>query len=175
MKNLLLLCVLILVSTLPAFAQEVDGKEIINRQIQWSDFVGEIDESSDFDAVTNWAITYRFSAPTIRNGRARVKVTTRIFLRSDSWVRPNKKSARLLEHERGHFKIGQLCAREIEETLSAEIFSASDYAQEIEARYLEIIEKYKEIEKQYDEDTDHYRNVKQQAIWNKKLNEMFNQ
>lgn len=175
MKKMLLIIALVLTGGVSLFAQNGNGKEIGNGQIEWSDFTGEVDDASDFDAMTYWTITYKFSAPTFKNGRAQTTVTTRIFLRADSWVKPDKKSARLLEHERGHFKIGQLCAREIEETLSAESFDSADYAQEIDRRYWEIIEKYKQIEKQYDEETEHYRNREQQALWNKKLHELLNQ
>src|SRR3712207_9059327 len=66
--------------------------EIKDRELEWSDFVGEVDQTSRFDADTRWVTTYSFPAPTFKDGKAYVKLTVRLFLRSKSWVRPNKRS-----------------------------------------------------------------------------------
>lgn len=175
MKKIPLIIAFILISFVSISAQKIDGKEIKNRDIEWSDFSGDAVESSKFDAFTYWVITYTFSRPTFEDGKARVKATTRLFLRSDSWVKPDKKTAILLNHERGHFKIGKICAKEIEETINSMTFDRNDYAKQIDAVYWEIIRKYVEFEKQYDRDTDHYKNQAQQALWDKKLNDLLNQ
>lgn len=175
MKKASLIIVFVLVSFISISAQKIDGKEIKNRDIEWSDFTGEADESSKFDAVTYWIITYSFPRPTFEGNKARVKATVRVFLRSDSWVKQDKKTSLLLNHERGHFKIGKICAKEIEETINAMAFDRNDYANQINAVYWEIIKKYVEIEKQYDIDTEHYKNQAQQAMWDKKLNDLLKQ
>jgi predicted secreted Zn-dependent protease len=95
-----------------------------------------------------------------------------LFLRSDSWVRANKQTQRLLNHERGHFKIGKICAKEIQETINSMTFDRYDYAKQINVVYWKIIEKYREFEKQYDSETDHYKNQAQQELWDKKLNDL---
>jgi hypothetical protein len=153
-------------------AQEALGKEIKDRDIEWSDFSGPVDPASRFDAVTNWAIPYRYSAPVMRGDRVYVNATTQTFLRANSWVKPNKQSDRLLDHERGHFKIGRICAREIAATINSTGFDPSTYREEINKVYWAVLRKYLEIEKQYDEETDHYRDRELQARWNKKLDEL---
>lgn len=172
MKKLSLIIAFVLLSFVSISAQNIDGKEIKNRDIEWSDFVGNVDESSKFDAVTNWVITYAYPQPTFKNETARVKVQVSLFLRSDSWVRANKQTQRLLNHERGHFKIGKICAKEIQETINSMTFDRYDYAKQINVVYWKIIEKYKEFEKQYDSETDHYKNQAQQELWDKKLNDL---
>ena len=172
MKRIPLILAFLFVSFVSVSAQNVEGKEIINREIEWSDFLGEADPSSEFDAVTNWVITYAYPQPTFKNETARVKVQVSLFLRSDSWVRANKQTQRLLNHERGHFKIGKICAKEIQETINSMIFDRYDYAKQINVVYRKIIEKYKEFEKQYDNETDHYKNRPQQELWDKKLNDL---
>ncbi len=171
MKKILLVIAFVLVSFASISAQNIDRKEIKNRDIEWSDFIGDVDKSSEYDAVTNWVTTYAFSRPTFEDGKARVKITIRLFLRSDSWVKPDKQTPLLLNHERGHFKIGKICTKEIEETINSMTFDRSDYAKQIDVVYWEIVKKYIEIEKQYDRDTNHYKNQEQQALWDKKLND----
>lgn len=172
MKKITLIIAFILVSFISISAQKIDGKEIKNRDIEWSDFVGDADQSSKFDAFTYWVITYSFSRPAFEGDKARVKATVRLLLRSDSWVKPDKKTSLLLNHERGHFKIGRICAREIEETINSMTFDRDDYAKQIDAVYWEIIKKYVELEKQYDRETDHYKNRAQQEMWDKKLDDL---
>lgn len=169
------LILLFLIISFVSISAQVEGKEIINRDIEWADFIGDIDKSSKFYAVTNWAITYNFSRPTFEGNKARVKVSTYLFLLSNSWVKPNKQTPRLLNHERGHFKIGKICAGEIEKTINSKFFDRNNYAEEIAAVYWEIIKKYQEFEKQYDEETDHFNNQEQQLLWDKKLNNLLNE
>ena len=145
------------------------GKEITGRDIEWNDFEGEIDRSSEWDAQTNWVTTYRFPAPEFRNGQAFVKVTVSVFLKPDSWVKPDKKSDRLLEHERGHYNIGRICAKQIEATINSTPFSPTNYAKEINDTYLLVIGRCQEFEKLYDSETSHYRDREQQARWNDKI------
>jgi hypothetical protein len=175
MKKITLIIAVVLISFVSVSAQNVKGKEIKDRDIEWSDFVGDVNESSPFDAFTNWVTTYTFARPEFKNNTARIKLTVHLFLRADSWVKPNKKAPRLLNHERGHYKIGQLCAKEIEETVNSMDFDRNDYARQINDVYWKVIEKYKEFERQYDRDTEHYRNQPQQESWDKKLNDLLKQ
>src|SRR5689334_8291365 len=119
MKKISLIIAFVLVSAVSISAQNVNGKEIKDRDIEWSDFVGDVVQTSQFDAVTNWVTTYSFPRPTFEGDKARIKLTVHLFLRADSWVKPDKKTPRLLNHERGHFKIGKICAKEIEETVNS--------------------------------------------------------
>ena len=176
MKKISLIIAFILVSFVSISSQQgVAGKEIKNRDVEWSDFVGEIDESSNFDAYTTWKITYTYSKPTFKNDIAQVTATVRLFLGSDSWVRPDKRTPSLINHERGHYKIGRICAREIEETINSTDFDRNDYVQQINELFSEILEKYKEFEKDYDAETNHYNNQEQQTVWDKKLDDLLKQ
>ncbi|MBS1798067.1 MAG: DUF922 domain-containing protein [Acidobacteria bacterium] len=169
MKTVILLIALALFSLLPAAAQTANGTEIGDRELEWSDFNGAVDRTSAYDAFTYWFTTYRFGPPVFEDGRARVTVTVRLFLRSDSWVKPGRETARLLNHERGHYKIGRLCAREIAEKINSTLFDRVNYAKEVDAVYWEITRKYQEINRQYDRETDHYNNRAEQERWDKKL------
>lgn len=175
MRKLFLIISFILISLVSSSAQTVNGKEIRNRDVVWSDFTGEVDKNSKWDAWTYWVTTYSFPSPTIVGNNVRVRVTVRLFLRSDSWVRPNKKSARLLKHEQGHYRIGRICANDIERTINSMEFSRNNYHKEVDAVYWKIIEKYQAMNRLYDLETNHYNNLKQQALWDKKLQDLLNQ
>jgi hypothetical protein len=150
-------------------AQSKLGKEIRDREIEWSDFAGDVPENARWHAYTDWVTTYRFSRPSIEGGRARVRLSVQLFLEATTWVRPDKKSDRLLEHERGHYNIGRICARQIEDAVNSAWFSVSNYAKEIDDIYWRTIDKCKQFERQYDTETKHYHDEEQQALWNKKI------
>lgn len=174
MQRILWITIISLFECVPLVAQTIDGKEIRNRDIEWPDFTGAVDSSSPHDAYTYWITTYSFPSLVFRGETARVKVTVRLFLTSNSWVRPNKQTARLLNHERGHFRIGRICANEIELTINSMDFSLKAYHKEIDAVYWKIIEKYRAVDSRYDVDTDHYINQELQAAWDKKLEALLN-
>lgn len=175
MKKILFGLVFLVISIALVSAQEIGKIEIGDRDVKWSDFIGTADESSKFDAYTYWVASYFFPSAKFENGSAFVTAKVSLFLRSDSWVKSNKKSVRLLKHEQGHFRIGRICAREIETTINTTAFSTDNYHREIDAIYWKIIRKYKEIDKLYDQETDHYKNQAEQSRWNKKLDDLLNQ
>ena len=154
------------------FAQKDRGKEIKGRELEWSDFAGEVDPSSQWFAYTDWVTFYRYSTPDVRGDRVYVKVTIQLYLRPNSWVRPDKKDDRLLEHERGHYNIGRLCAKQMERTMSSTAYSLSNYAKEIDQLYWQISAQCKQVNDQYDTDTRHFNDREQQALWNQKIAEM---
>jgi len=169
MKKLLLVIVLVLALGVSISAQNAKGKEIRNRDIEWSDFSGDVDPSSKHDAYTYWMTTYSYQSPSIHGDKVRVDLSVRLSLDPVSWVKPDRRSARLLNHERGHYRIGRICANEIEKVISSTDFSRNNFGKEIDALYWKIIEKYRVINDQYDSDTAHYQNVEQQIFWDRKL------
>jgi hypothetical protein len=174
MKYFSLIIAFTLLSMVSISAQNIEGKEIKNREIEWADFVGEIDQTSKWDAYTNWVTTYSFPRPTFEGDKAYVVLSVRLFLKNNSWVKPGKQNDRLLNHERGHFKIGQICAKQIEKTVNSTAFDRNDYAKQVSALYWQIIEQCKALDKQYDTETNHYQNREQQAAWDKKLKALLN-
>jgi hypothetical protein len=174
MKKFLFILMFALLAAFPVFTQAVDGKEINDRELEWSDFVGEVDKSSKWDAYTGWITTYSYPRPTFEGDKVRVQLSVRLFLKNSSWVKSGKETDRLLNHERGHYKIGQICVKQITETVNSTAFDRTNYRKEIDALYWQIIEQCKALEKQYDNETNHYLNQAQQKAWDKKLNDLSN-
>ena len=79
-----------------------------------------------------------------------------------SWARTDKITDELLVHEQGHFNIGILCMREILSVVKKSSFTKSDYANEIQKLFNDILRKYNEMSVQYDSETEHFRNREQQ-------------
>ena len=172
MKRIAFFILIVIVSTVSALSQSVIGKEINDRDVEWADYNGEINHSSPFAAETYWAVTYKFPPPKVKDGKVYLKVETHLYLRSTSWVKPNRQTQRLLEHEQGHFRIGRICTEEFRKTADSTAFDLDNYAKEIDAIYWTTIKKYQNLTKQYDLETDHYRNIEEQARWNKKLDDL---
>jgi hypothetical protein len=87
------------------------------------------------------------------------------------WVKPAKKTAALLEHERGHWFMQKLVAKEMESALAA--LRADDPAALIKVAG-EKFDWYKTersdfVDKQYDDDTNHGANSTQQGLWDGKI------
>jgi hypothetical protein len=175
MQHLLVLVFFFTVTVIVAYSQpdrsrkDISGKEIRGRELEWTDFNGEVDPGSRWNAYTDWVTSYRFSRPDFAGGRARVKLTVQLLLTRNSWVKPEKKSDALLEHERGHFNIGRVCSEQVERKINSSSFSASNYPKEIDDMYWVEMGKCKELEQRYDMETKHYNDREQQALWNKNI------
>jgi hypothetical protein len=145
------------------------GKEIKDRDIEWSDFKGEVDTTSPWDAYTGWTLAFRYDRPDFRGGRAYVNAKVQLFLTPNSWVRPDRKSDELLQHERGHYQIGEICRRKMETVINSTPFSQQNYQKEVLEAYSAVAAQCREFEEAYDRDTRHYRDREQQAIWSRTL------
>ena len=174
MNRLVSLTIIVVLFAQIASAQNAQqiGKEINDRDVEWSDFTGQVDPNSRFNAWTDWRISYSYAAPVFRDGKAYVTVSTKLFLRHDSWVKPESRSQRLLEHEQGHFRLGRICAREIVSTINSTPFDRDGYKKDINDLYWATINKYVEINKLYDRETNHHNDLEGQARWNRKLAEL---
>jgi hypothetical protein len=175
MNRSFILILMIAVNTVVVYSQpdqarrEISGKEIRGRELEWSDFTGQVDANSRWNAYTDWVTSYRFSRPDFAGGRARVKLTVQLLLTRNSWAKPERKSQELLEHERGHFNIGRICSKQIEQAVNSSFFSASNYPKEIDDMYWNGMRKCKEFEERYDIETKHYNDREQQVLWNQKI------
>jgi hypothetical protein len=88
-----------------------------------------------------------------------VKLTVNINLHTDSWVRVPSKE--LLEHERGHYLIGSLCALEFKKRVISKVFKATKQPFEslesvdckLEKIFNSTLDEYLDLERQYDQQT----------------------
>jgi len=160
---------LICFCTVHAFAQKIviSGKNG-NRKLEWADFTGKPDANSTFFAHTWYTLKYSYNN-VVTNGDQATIDGFEAILELDpnkSWVRTDKTSDELLEHEQGHFNIGIMCMRELLTTVNGTSFSKSDYAEALRNIFREVMRKYNDMNVQYDNETEHFKNKEQQQKWN---------
>lgn len=138
-------------------------------QINWDDFVGPIPQSY-WLAYTIWYVKYSYTISTYK-GKNYINLTSQCVLNKDkSWVR--WRNERLLEHERGHYLIGWICALEfkrrvLERNLSGLLKKTIDY--EIKKIFKDTVNEYVKWERLYDEETEHFLDREKQLIWDMKI------
>jgi hypothetical protein len=170
----LLLFIFVTVSALKVSAQTLDStsKIIPDGKLEWKYYTGQIDSTSSYWANTSTGINYKFTIIPSFSDTVKVLLYSWTVLKNDSWVRPDKKSSELLEHEQGHFDFAILCSIEFKKVVKSTTFLKINYSQKIDSLFKVTLNKYKQMEIQYDIETNHMLNRSKQAEWNKTLETM---
>jgi hypothetical protein len=167
MKLILTLTVLLTTHFLSAQKIIINGSEG-NRTLVWNDFNGRPDESSPYYANTGWLINYKYGGIQNKGGKVVINGFEAILQLDPkkTWLKKGKGTDALLLHEQGHFDIALLCLNELMKKVKEGIFSSSNYNNELQELFQDVIKKYREMGDQYDTETGHSKNEEQQQKWN---------
>jgi len=144
-----------------------------NYQVQWNDFQGPADENYVLAALTSYKIDWKPEAVMVDEndqiqGYENITVVAN-FYKNSSWH--STSSSHILEHERLHFDIAELCARKIRKRFSelkkGKQATFSVYQQAFTLFWKEC----RALQKRYDRETNHGGAVEinkkwQRQIWN---------
>lgn len=149
------------------------------RVLNWPDFKGAVPGSTHMEALTDSGFTPSgLRTEPVGSGSSRAwrladSVTVDItFNETASWVKPSAKTAALLDHERGHYKISALLARdmfiELMQLKNVRLPTSNDVSRQASAifqRYRDVAQKVQNV---YDSaaQTNHHRNTVKQNEWN---------
>lgn len=137
------------------------------RPLTWPDFQGIPEPESGVDALSSCGL---ICDPALhRDGSLRFTVEA-YFSHPDSWVDGPDASALLLQHEQGHFNIGEIYARKLRRKLSNTRFTREGLDRQIQAVYQEVFDEYAKAQQTYDEVTAHSTNPAAQAEWDRWMN-----
>jgi hypothetical protein len=143
------------------------------KDLKWSHYTGPVPEGSPLDAFTKPRFTLT-NTKAVKDGEKyrleKVDITLTMEKLS-CWVRPSKKTDALLEHERGHWYMQSLVAKEMESALAT---LREDDATALFKVATEKFDWHRDkrsgfVDKQYDDDTNHGANKTQQGIWDEKI------
>lgn len=158
---------MLLLTGLSGFGQMPEKKMNWKQEpLNWSDFTGNIDKSSSFDANTNSGISYSWSLRS-SEGIADFLYKVETFFYPDlSWVKPGKESLRLLAHEQLHFDITELHGRKLGKIMD-------EFVPDLKADIKKVLEKIyqknelerRQMQQKYDRETDHGQNEEAQTRW----------
>ncbi len=150
---------------------ELPPQEVIyynaNKKLSWADFEGSPPaETGRTAAITMSGFGYKASVTSTGE-----KLTVQIavycyFNKPQSWVKADKKSAYILNHERHHFNISFIAASFFISKIKNASISVSNYKTLIPAIYRECLDYMNQLQKQYDEQTQNGRNEDMQEQWN---------
>ena len=169
MKIKTLLCALLMLNALllagRAWAQDTVYWHP-DRPLTWAQFRGVPPAApGPLAAESRCALAYSGSARG-QNGKLRFDLRVRTyFLPADSWVRPDRRTARLLAHEQLHFDIAELYARRLHQQFDRATFTAQNYAARSRKVFEENWRAYQAYQRQYDAETDHGLKTEAQARW----------
>ena len=143
------------------------------KDLKWGDYTGPAPAGSPLDAFTKPRFTLG-NTKAVKDGDAYrlEKVDISVALEKlQCWVKSNKKTDDLLEHERGHWKMQGIVAKEMEAALAA--LGGDDPAALFKAAGDTFdwyrIKRSGFVDKRYDDDTNHGTDGTQQGIWNGKI------
>ena len=161
------ICLLLLSCSL--FAQR-DNEELIRwddaKRLNWSDYKGKPDPSSDAAASTS---TYLVIDYNISQNKMTYKIQS-MFSRTRSWGL--HKTDYILSHEQGHFDIAEVFARKLHKKMSEFKFDKRTYQKNLGKIYDEVVEEKTEMQNDYDRETRHSINKEKQAQWIKKIEKL---
>ncbi|MFZ6663608.1 DUF922 domain-containing protein [Peijinzhouia sedimentorum] len=137
-------------------------------ELSWSDFKGEPQLESQYEAMTASGIEYAYEANN-RNGKLTFTFKVRAYFNPNtSWLKPSSRTNELLEHEQVHFDISELHARILTKAFDEASFT-ENFKKEIDTIYQSVIKRRAEMQELYDKETDHSRNAERQKEWIKQV------
>jgi len=166
---------LLLILIIAYFRLSANGQDIIlwndTVPLQWENFKAQEQKESPYDAETHWAVKYN----------THLEHDTLVFdifsyvETLKSWVKKDQITDDLLQHEQGHFDIGESYTRKLRKSLSVHDFTIDNLQKDIPDIYNKIMEECVEEQRKYDKETNHSKDIEEQAIWNAKIASMLNQ
>lgn len=129
--------------------------------LTWSDFTGNVVDSSKFDAECFAEINYTYKFYNHKNFEFEVYA---VFDKNTSWSRKEKQSDDLLRHEQMHFNIAQLYAEKLKKEFNSYSYTAGYNTQILEVFNQKKLE-YQALQLRYDEETNHSLNKVKQKEW----------
>lgn len=152
---------------------DVKDKDIItwstNRKLSWDNFQGKPKENSNYSANTH-ASFHRICK--VKNDTVYCEILTE-FRISKSWVKTEKKTEYLLNHEQRHFDIAEYISRCFRENMATyQVKSISTYPSEMDSLKLVYHERFNSIQERYDEETNHSKIKDKQLEWNDRIDSL---
>jgi hypothetical protein len=134
-----------------------------DQPLTWNDFEGTPDNSTHLHAYTRTSLKTDFLSNTSNSA---VLAVSGYFDKSESWVKPDQKTDRLLVHEQRHFDMSEIYRRKLMQKLeSFEGFSFKNFSKEASRIFNEIFQELTSEQKRYDQETQHSKIEDKQKAW----------
>lgn len=139
------------------------------KKVSWLDFKGKPDYTVDFEALTSSEIGMNYTLDQVNNDYVLSVNVYCDFKKPESYVKPDKKNAYVLNHEQHHFDITYIYTKKFIESLKSGNYTADNYESLINGIYNESVYELNQEQTKYDTETKHSTIVEKQLEWNKKI------
>ncbi len=142
-----------------------------SRNLQWPDFIGAPQTTGIVAAITMSGFGY--TASMRRNG-SKGEINIGIycyFSKNKSWVKPEKKTAYILNHEQHHFDISYIAARIFADKVKNSGVTTSNVNVLLPRIYKECCDIMNKLQDDYDGQTKNGQVREMQERWNNSLDE----
>ena len=140
-------------------------------KLNWSDFKAQPDLDDDVTAVTNAGIGFSIAFHS-EGDKANLNISVLCnFNKSESWVKDDRKTPYILNHEQLHFDIAYIQAMLFVQKLRAAKYTSESFGKVIENIYNDAQESLIAMQTAYDNETKNSQLPEVQAAWNKKVDD----
>lgn len=139
------------------------------KKVSWLDFKGNPDYTVDFEALTSSEIGMNYTLDQTNNYYILNINVYCDFSKPQSYVKPNKKTAYILNHEQHHFDLTYIYTKKFIERLKSASLTPDNYESLMNGIYNEIVFELGKEQELYDKETHHSEIVGKQGEWNKKI------
>jgi hypothetical protein len=138
-------------------------------KLVWNNFFTRNESSGDVAALTASGFGFKASM-SYKNGKGNISVFTYCFFsRSNSWVRPNRKTDYILSHEQHHFDISYIGMQLFAHRLRQTNFTVQNYSALLHRIYNESYQYMSDLQNRYDGETKNGQLPDKQAQWIKSI------
>ena len=140
-------------------------------KLNWSDFKAQPDLDDDVAALTNAGIGFSIAFHS-EGDKANLNISVLCnFNKSESWVKDDRKTPYILNHEQLHFDIAYIQAMLFVQKLRAAKYTSESFGKVIENIYNDAQESLIAMQTAYDNETKNSQLPEVQAAWNKKVDD----
>lgn len=140
-----------------------------NRKLSWDDFKGKPVAASEAAAITNAGFGFKMMFKSENNVATLHLTVDCSFSVSDSWVKHNRKTPYILNHEQHHFDLAYLYAMQFVHNLRAAKYTMNDYTKVLDKIYNQCQADLTAAQNAYDAETNNSQLADQQELWDKKI------
>ena len=140
-------------------------------KLNWDDFIAQPDLEDDAAAITNAGIGFRMAFHSEGNiATLNVSVSCN-FSKTNSWVKDDRRTAYILNHEQHHFDIAYIQAMLFVQNLKAAKYTPKDFNVIVKKLYTDAQQNLIAMQTAYDTETKHSLLLEVQGMWNKKIDD----
>lgn len=138
-------------------------------KLNWKDFTAQPDLEDEAAAITNAGFGFRMAFHSEGDAAILNVSVSCNFSKNDSWVKDDRRTAYILNHEQHHFDIAYIQAMLFVQNLKTATYTSKNFNTVIKKLYTDAQQSLVAMQTAYDTETKHSMLSEVQGSWNKKI------